>query len=76
MTCHDMMFQHLCHSGHVKHILPIVLFGEIDVVEEEREVLQHPLGKVHVDRGAHQEAYVEHRLTHLGPRNLKQSSNF
>ena len=63
--CH-YMFQHLCHSGHVKDILPIVLLGEINVVEEEGEVLQHPLGEVHVDGGAHQEAHVEHRLAHLG----------
>ena len=66
---HDM-FQHLCHSGHVKDILPVVLLGEIDVVEEEGEVLQHPLGKVHVDGGAHQEAHMEDCLTHL------VSSNF
>ena len=62
---------HLCHGRHVENILPIVLLGEVDVVEEEGEVLEHPLGKVHVDRGAHQEAYMEHRLTHLRSKNLK-----
>ena len=62
MTCHDVMFQHLCHSGHVKDILPVVLLGEIDVVEEEREVLEHPLGEVEVDGRALQEAHVEDSL--------------
>ena len=57
---------HLCHGRHVENILPVVLLGEVDVVEEEGEVLEHPLGKVHVDGGAHQEAHVEHRLAHLG----------
>ena len=60
----------------MKHILPIVLLGEIDVVEEEGEVLEHPLGQVHVDGGAHQEAHVEHRLTHLVSRNFLRLSNF
>ena len=71
-----MVFQHLCHSSHVKHVLSVVLLGEIYVVEEEGEVLQHPLGEVHVDGGAHQEAHVEHRLTHLVSRNFKLLSNF
>ena len=73
---------HLCHGRHVENILPIVLLGEVDVVEEEGEVFEHPLGKVqhfnntilivlhlgqvHVDGGAHEEAHVEHRLSHLG----------
>ena len=56
---------YLCHSCHVEDVLPVVLLGEIDVVEEEGEVLEHPLGEVHVDGGAHKEAHVEHRLTHL-----------
>ena len=43
----------------------VSLIREVDVVEEEGEVLEHPLGEVHVDGGAHQEAHVEHRLTHL-----------
>ena len=50
------------------HILSLV--REVDVVEEEGEVLQHPLGEVHVDGGAHQEAHMEDSLTHL------VSSNF
>ena len=58
------MFQHLCHSGHVKDILPVVLLGEIDVVEEEGEVLEHPLGEVEVDRRALEKANVENCLPH------------
>ena len=66
----------------MEHVLAVVLLGEVDVVEEEGEVFEHPLGKVqhfnttflivlhlgkvHVDGGAHEEAHVEHRLSHLG----------
>ena len=69
---------HLCHGRHVENILPVVLLGEVDVVEEEGEVLEHPLGEVHVDGGAHQEAHVEHRLAHLGwkKEKLKIASKF
>ena len=48
----------------------VSLIREVDVIEEEGEVLEHPLGKVHVDGGAHQETHVEDCLTHL------VSSNF
>ena len=37
---------HLSHGGHVEHVLAVVLLGEVDVVEEEGEVFEHPLGKV------------------------------
>ena len=83
---------HLGHGGHVQHVLAVVLLGEIDVVEEEGEVFEHPLGKVehfnktflvvlnlgqvHVDGGAHQEAHVEHRLSHLGTNSCWQRCPF
>ena len=35
------------------HILSLV--REVDVVEQEWEVLEHPLGQVEVDRGAFEE---------------------
>ena len=35
------------------HLLSLV--REVDVVEEEREVLEHPLREVEVDRGALEE---------------------
>ena len=47
---------------HVQHVLAVVLLGQVDVVKEEGEVLEHPLGQVHVDGGAHQEADVEDGL--------------
>ena len=37
------------------HILSLV--REVDVVEQEREVLEHPLGQVEVDRGAFEEEW-------------------
>ena len=83
---------HLSHGGHVQHVLAVVLLGEIDVVEEEGEVFEHPLskeqhftktflvvlhlGQVHVDGGAHQEAHVEHRLSHLGTNSCWQRCPF
>ena len=42
----------------------VSLIREVDVVEKEREVLEHPLGEVEVDGCALQEAHVEHRLPH------------
>ena len=42
------------------HILSLV--REVDVVEQEWEVLEHPLGEVEVDRGALEEADVENCL--------------
>ena len=38
------------------------LIREVDVIEEEGEVFEHPLGEVEVDRGALEEADVENRL--------------
>ena len=88
VVAHD----HLSHGGHVQHVLAVVLLGEIDVVEEEGEVFEHPLGRVqhfnktflvvlhlgqvHVDGGAHEEAHVEHRLSHLGSNSCWQRSPF
>ena len=40
----------------------VSLIREVDVVEEEGEVLEHPLGKVEVDGRALQEANVENGL--------------
>ena len=38
------------------------LVREVDVVEEEREVLEHPLGEVEVDGRALEEAHMEDGL--------------
>ena len=55
---------HLCHGRHVENILPVVLLGEVDVVEEEGEVLEHPLGEVEMDCRTLEEANVENSLPH------------
>ena len=57
----------LGHGGHVQHVLPVVLVGEEDIIEEEGEVHQEPLGKVEVDGGALEEAHMEHRLSNTAP---------
>ena len=48
----------------MENILPIVFLRQVDIIQEEREVFQHPLGQVHVYRGPHQEAHMEHSLPH------------
>ena len=48
----------------MEDILPVVFLGEVDVVQEEGEVFEEPLGEVHVYRGPHQETHVEHGLSH------------
>ena len=45
----------------------VSLIREVDVVEEEGEVLEHPLGEVEVDGRALQEANVENGLPNAAP---------
>ena len=40
---------HLGHGGHVQHVLPVVLLGQVYVIQEKRVELQQPLGQVHVN---------------------------
>ena len=47
----------------MKHILSIVFIREINVVEEEGEVLEQPLGKMEVNSRPLEEADVEDSLT-------------
>ena len=51
----------------MQHVLAIVLVRQVDVVEEEGEVHEEPLGEVEVDGGALEEAHVEHGLPHAAP---------
>ena len=51
----------------MQHVLPVVLVREVDIIEEEGEVHQEPLGKVEVDGGALEEAHMEHRLANTAP---------
>lgn len=53
----------LSDTAHVKHILSIVFIREINVVEEEGEVLEQPLGKMEVNSRPLEEADVEDSLT-------------
>ena len=45
----------------------VSLIREVDVVEEEGEVLEHPLGEVEVDGRALQKANVENGLPNAAP---------
>ena len=51
----------------MQHVLPVILVREVDVIEEEGEVHQEPLGQVEVDGGALKEADMEHCLTNAAP---------
>ena len=57
----------LRYCCHVEDVLPVVLLGQVDVIEEEGEVFEEPLGQVHVYRGPHEEAHVEDRLSYTAP---------
>ena len=45
----------------------VSLIREVNVVEEEGEVLEHPLGEVEVDGRALQEANMENCLPNAAP---------
>ena len=52
----------LRRAGHVKGILSVVLLGQVDVVQEEREDLEQLLRAKQVHGGPHQETHVERGL--------------
>ena len=51
----------------MEDVLPIIFIREVDVIEEEREVHEEPLGQVKVDGGALEEADMEHCFTNAPP---------
>ena len=63
-SCARHSHRSICSERHLSnlaiHFLSLV--REVDVVEQEWEVLEHPLGEVEVDRGALEEADVEDSL--------------
>ena len=42
----------------MENVLPVVLVGQVDVVQQQREVDQEPLGQVKVDSGTLREKFI------------------
>ena len=57
----------LGHHGHVEGVLAVVLFGQVDIVDEFRVPFEQPPAQVEVGRGLHEKADVKSGFADISP---------